>query len=603
MLNFNFKTKLVCIILVFNMILVLLVSFLNYKWNTNQITQQTINQTQQIIEQLSVNIDNYMNELFRLTLAPYYNDEVMSALEPSKQSDLLSKKRNIEGFLSSAMILPRDEILRVYILTDSNIYSYTRTPYEMSDYDTYKEAAWYQEALLTTKPVFIPVYSEKVYGSKKTQIFSVARQIRSKENNDLTLGVIKVDSNYIGIKSICDKVRFENEGALYIVGQNNQVVYQKNELSTENLLEGIDLDSPNTSYITTLENKKYIVNTTSVESSGHKIIAVNSYDAITSAAKENRNRNIILVSVCIGISTLFLILFIRKFLSPLFEIITSMRIVQTGDLSVQAPVKNNDEIGYLAKAFNTMVLHLKTELDKNTLLIKEVYEAQYLHKESQFNALCSQIKPHFLYNTLNTISLLIKCDKKENAVLSIENLSFFLRGIMNSDKEIPLSAEVEIAEAYLDIQKERYGEKLSYSVEISPGLLSFKIPALTLQPIVENAVKHGCECKRECTFIQVFSVRNKGDLEIHVMDDGIGMDADTLKKLQEKLDGIDPCEDSPDSSVLQESGIGLINVHRRLKLKFGISSGLEIFSEIGHGTTVIIHISQTQEKESPCILS
>ena len=261
-IHLNFKAKLVLMISLFNISLVLCVSFFNYLWHSQQLTRQTINQTQQIIEQTGVNIDNYIDELYRLTLSPYYNDEIMEeiASSPASPEEALNKKRTIESFLASVMTLPRDEILRVYILTEADIYSYTRTPYQMEDYNVYKNSFWYMEALKANAPVFIPVHAEKAFGEKPTQIFSVARRLRSKDNNDIILGVIKVDADYTGIKSICDKVEFENDGALFVINKNEEMVYEKNDLPESGLWEKLTLPTDNGDFSCRINGEKYIGN-------------------------------------------------------------------------------------------------------------------------------------------------------------------------------------------------------------------------------------------------------------------------------------------------------------------------------------------------------
>jgi two-component system sensor histidine kinase YesM len=593
----NFKTKLILIISFFNIVLVILISYLNYFWHSQQVIDQTIDQTQQLIEQLGGNIDTYFDELFRLTLAPYYNDQIMEELETTTDTnaEILTKKRNIEGFLSSVMTLPRSEILRVYIMTDYDIYSYTRTPYEMSDYYTYKEANWYQEALSTTQPIFIPVHSEEAYGETKTQIFSIARKIRSKEDNNITLAVIKVDANYTGIKNICDEIDFKNDAALFVVNDNNDIIYQNNTLTEQNILDKLDTDLRNGSTSVQIDSEEYFCNVTNLEISGLRIIAVNSYSSLTASARKNLNQTIVLVSICIILSTIVLMLFIQRFFKPLFKIIDSMKIVQTGDFSVRVNIKNHDEIGYLATAFNSMTENLDCYIAENQKLIKDVYEAQYLQKETQYNALCSQIKPHFLYNNLNTFSLLIKCEDYEKAIQSIEKFSFYLRGIMNTNKEITLETEIKIIEAYLDIHQVRYENRLTYSIDIEPSLLSHLIPTLTLQPIVENAIKHGCENKREKVHINIHSATFDNQAHIIISDNGNGMPKEKLLEIQSALESSNNLSNDTNKE-LEESGIGLINIQRRLILKFSGSAGITIHSEDLKGTTITVNLPLSEEK-------
>lgn len=144
----SFKTRLVIAISIVNLAVILAITYLTYRWNAQQLQEQTIAQTQQTIEQAGTNVSTYMDELYRLTLTPYYNDEVLSQLEysPTNSRDKLNSKRIVEGFLSSVMTLPRSEILRVYIANDDSLYSYTRTPNDMPDLATYAESSWYSSA-------------------------------------------------------------------------------------------------------------------------------------------------------------------------------------------------------------------------------------------------------------------------------------------------------------------------------------------------------------------------------------------------------------------------------------------------------------------------
>ncbi len=582
----------------FTISLVVLISVLNYIWHSNQIIRQTINQTQQIIDLTSLNIDNYIDELYRLTLSPYYNNEIMSTISESSGSSInaLYKKRTIENFLSSVMTLPRNEVLRVYILTDSDIYSYIRTPYEMEDYLTYKNSEWYQQARSTTKPVFIPVHYEKVYGEQKNQIFSIARCIRSKEDNKIVLGVVRVDADYSGIKSICDKVLFEEKGALFVIDNKQNIVYQNNGLDNWDFINELSFPISNGDFITTLAGEKYIVNINTLEESGLQIIAINSYANLTKTARKNLGLISILVLLCILFSFIVLKLFIQHFFHPLFHIIDIMKQVQTGDLSVQVPIKSNDEIGYLAKSFNSMIYNLNQVMKRNTELATEVYTARYLHKASQYDALCSQIKPHFIHNTLNTISLLIKCGEPEKAVASIENLSHFLRGVMNTDKEISLQSELQLVSSYLQLQQIRYGEKLTYSISENVLFSSIFLPALTLQPIVENAIKHNCDVVRTPVHITISAIVITNAIQISISDNGIGIPESYQALLLANFEHSSSSDDLTLDPL--STKIGLVNVYTRLKFKFGDSATFTIRSAEGIGTTVILTIPYQETSQT-----
>lgn len=583
----TFRTKLIFMICLFTVFIVLVVSYLNYQWYSRQLTQQTINQTQQIIEQAGSNINTYLEELNRLTLAPYYNDTILDNLENASgtSQEKLNSRRKIENFLASVMTLPRDEILRVYIMNTDDIYAYTRTPYEMSDYDTYTESSWYREALSTTRPIYIPPHLEKAFGNKKTPVFSIVRQIRSKQDNEKILGVMKVDADYTGIKKICDRVELKNDGALFILNDDNQIIYQTSELTEPSLIEHINTESN--------QNDRFLVNSYSIFSSGLKIIALNSYQELMQPTKDNLEKTILLAFTCILLTIAFFSLFIKRFLTPLFEIIGLMKEVENGNLDIQVNVKNKDEIGYLAASFNKMTQNLQQFLTRNTQLVKEVYETQYLYKESQYNALCSQIKPHFMYNTLNTISLLIKCRENAKAVHAIESFSYYLGGIMNIDKEITIEQEIQICQSYLSIMQLRYEDKLTYSIDISEQLYSCQIPSLSIQPLIENAVKYGCEPKRGATHILITSKISPHGYEIIISDNGLGMEPETLEHVKRNIQDIRACfKIHSHQEVTSEllGNIGFINICKRLFLKFGENADLKLVSTYGQGTTVTLYL-------------
>jgi len=592
--DWSIKQKLLIIMTLLILLSVTLVSFLSYKRYSDYFTDQTKQQTQQIIEQIGINVDTYLNELFRLSLSPYYNNSIMAELEsrPKNEMEKLDKQRKIESFLGSVMILPREDILRVYILTDSDVYSNVKTPYDMADYFTYPQTDWYQQAISTQAQIFIPVHLEKVFGNTKTQIFSVVQGLRSKENSTTALGVIKVDANYEGIRTICDKVELQKDSALFILDNDQNVIYQNSSFNGDELGKSIynyALSTDGSSF-TEINGSRYVVNVSTLKTTSWKIVAVHSYVQLNRYFLQTRNVAFLLALLCSALAVVVLLFFARSFLNPLFHIVKRMKQVQNGDLDVQVQVKNHDEIGYLTDSFNTMVSRIKAMMFKNTQLVKEVYETRYLQKESQYNVLCSQIKPHFLYNTLNTISLLIKCGDQNQAILDIEKLSFFLRGIMNSDKEIPLSAEVKIVDSYLGLQKSRYGNKLSYRIDVPECFLSYQIPALTLQPIVENAVVHGCENKRGKSFIKLYCTTENDCLLIHVEDNGKGIDDTQLEELNRSFRDETLAVRNVEAEDIFSESIGLANVNSRLQLKFGMDYGIFIVSKIDVGTFITLRL-------------
>ena len=257
------------------------------------------------------------------------------------------------------------------------------------------------------------------------------------------------------------------------------------------------------SWIEKIGSAEYMVNTVQVKSADWTIVAVNSLDELTKNAQKTRDFTFLLATLSSLSAILVLLIFTHSFLKPLMGIVQLMKEVRKGNFQVSFSSKRNDEIGYLGDSFNAMVKTINDNIEKNTELAKKVYEAEMLHTEAQLHALQSQIKPHFLYNTLNMISMQIQVGRLEQAVDNIEKLHRLLRGMAKWDREVLVEDEFAILDAYLGIQSSRFEQRLSYELKLDDSLKKQYILAFILQPLVENAVIHGCETQRRRTKITV----------------------------------------------------------------------------------------------------
>lgn len=268
-----------------------------------------------------------------------------------------------------------------------------------------------------------------------------------------------------------------------------------------------------------------------------------------------------------------------------------------GELSVEKiSIPYKDEIGVLTNSFNRMsrkihemvqILEDKVEIEKR-LREDEVKIAEMNHSlhEAQFLSLQSQINPHFLFNTLNTISRTSMFEKAPETVKLIESLSNVFRYTLNKHSLIvSLAEEVRILEEYMYIQQSRYGERLKFITEFSFPLEDVKIPIFTLQPLVENAIQHGIEAMEEGGTITLKVVSEDGKIIITLKDTGKGIPGDILEEMMNT-------EKSPGS--MESAGIGISNVKRRLNLAFENMEIFEIISKAGEGTTITIIIPENK---------
>ena len=271
----------------------------------------------------------------------------------------------------------------------------------------------------------------------------------------------------------------------------------------------------------------------------------------------------------------------RSVAVPIVELCQRAEDVAGGDLTVKEPVQSDTyEIRTLSESMEQMIVRLNAQIEQTT-------QKQASLRRAELALLQAQINPHFLYNTLDTIIWLIEAGKTLEAEEMVSNLSsFFRHSLSRGEDVITLKEEEGHVRSYLQIQQARYKDVMRYSIDIDPGLQQARIPKLTLQPLVENALYHGVKLKRALGCITVTGRAEGGDILLRVADDGVGMTPQRLEQLRS----------SRDSG--ERVGFGLATVDERLRLLFGPDYGLSIVSREGEGTTVTVRIPRCTEKEA-----
>ncbi len=280
----------------------------------------------------------------------------------------------------------------------------------------------------------------------------------------------------------------------------------------------------------------------------------------------------ILVFIGLFIFAILMITIIpRTITKPVRNLIHVTEQAAGGDLTVRADIRHGVELKALGNSLNTMI-------EKISSLIERVTEEQTRLREAELEILQMQINPHFLYNTLDTIIWLAEAEKKESVMRMVENLSEFFRSSLKGGRDIvPIESETRHISSYLEIQQVRYQDILDYEIRIPQDIGSYLIPKITLQPLVENALYHGIKYKRGRGKILVSGRRREDSILLTVEDDGIGMTEERLQQVQEGL--VHGQKDSSDFNALY-------NVNQRIRLKFGNSYGLRLYSRHTQGTRV-----------------
>jgi len=292
----------------------------------------------------------------------------------------------------------------------------------------------------------------------------------------------------------------------------------------------------------------------------------------------------------LGLTTLLLLLFTYWFslsiTRPIRKLTHAARELSRGRFDMQIEVASGDEISFLAKTFDRMRININnliSEIQQKAQLEGELKENKLLLRESQLRSLQSQINPHFLFNTLDTLSKKAYMEGSEETSDLIANVANLLRyNLKRLDRAVTLREEIDVLLQYIEIQKARFTERLRFEFEADDALLDMRIPCLTLQPIIENAVIHAVEPLEEGGTIRFRVEGGERDIRVIIEDDGAGIPEPVVRRILEEQAQTEPEGHS--------TGIGFSNVVRRLRLYYGTDDVISIDSAIGAGTRVTLKL-------------
>lgn len=317
-----------------------------------------------------------------------------------------------------------------------------------------------------------------------------------------------------------------------------------------------------------VDSKNYYIETTGVKDTNLFVYTITSMEFFNRAFFIGGLFLIILFLVIFSVMLLWSKKVAHNKTIDIYEIVNAIKSVQDGNLDTELKIESEDEFGIIAHAYNDMLIDIKNLIESNKQEVALRMQSEIKQLEAQFN-------PHFLFNTLETIRIMMKLDKNVASNI-IVNLSSLLRyGINNEIHSVKLKDDIEYINNYLEILKYRFGEKLQFEIDIKNEALECIVPKLILQPIIENAIKYGFE-KRAVLNIKVTSVCDDLKLYILIKDNGIGISNERMNYLNNLLNKRDNDTDS----------IGLYNVHKRLKLLYGEDYGINIQSKEDKGTLV-----------------
>lgn len=562
---------------------VIIITVISLSYTRQSVFENSSLYTQTIIQQMNQNIDSYIDYMENTSYLVSSNEDVQKYLfgdtaDPEARDRILSQ---FETILDS-----RSDILNLGIIAENGRMLINNGQHLTNqDLDIHSQE-WYTNALEGRESVYLTSsHVQHIISGERPWVITLSRGIRNKEmgTGQEKEGVFFIDLNYSAISELCDQSMVGNQGYAFIVDADGNIVYHPqqqqlyNELQTENIDLVMNAGSDIVTWGDGINKKMYSISRS--EKTGWTVVDCVRVEELLRRSNEAQS---IYVLVAMGLMAvaLFFSRFVAKSITfPIQRLCDSMERVQEGDFSVSdIVVDSENEIGSLTKSFNVMTQRIHELMAQN---IRE----QEAKRKSELKALQSQINPHFLYNTLDSIIWMAEGKKNEEVVLMTASLARLLRqSISNEDELVSIGQEIEYARGYLTIQKMRYKDKLEFRIEVEPSILNIRLIKLVLQPVIENAIYHGLKYKESRGLLLVKGFMKNGNAVLQVIDDGVGMDQETLDHIYErhKVD-------------YHSNGVGIYNVQKRLQLYYGNEYGIVYESKPGEGTTATITIPGQQE--------
>ena len=560
---------------------VVIVTGVSMKFTNTSIFENSSEYTHTIIQQMNQNIDSYIDYMENIAYLISSNEDV--------QDYLFDEKIDNEGryrILNQLQTIldSRSDIRNVGIISKNGrmlINDGSKSVNQDLDLNTQE---WYATALEKPNgPILTSSHVQHIISGERPWVITLSRGIRDRSGSGEKEGVFFIDLNYSAISGLCDQSTVGTKGYAFILDAKGNIVYHPqqqqlyNELQTENISLIMDTDEDTVLTGTGNDGKLYSISRS--EKTGWTVVDCTNVKELLSRSRQAQSVYVLTAIILVIVALLFSRFMARSITLPIQKLRDSMKKVQEGDFSVSdVVVDSKNEIGSLTKSFDVMTHRIHELMEQN------VHEQEEKRK-SELKALQSQINPHFLYNTLDSIIWMAEGKKNEEVVLMTASLARLLRqSISNEDEVVPIANEVEYARGYLTIQKMRYKDKLEFQIEVDSSILYIPLIKLVLQPIIENAIYHGLKYKESKGLLIVKGFMKDGNAVLQVIDDGVGMDEETLAHIYDKH-----------KVNYHSNGVGVYNVQKRLKLYYGEDYGITYTSELGKGTTATITIPGRQE--------
>jgi len=432
------------------------------------------------------------------------------------------------------------------------------------------------------------------------KVITLARKIRGYTSYKVK-GVLAVEMDKRKLTSIWNQVDLGEHGFFFILDRDGETIYAPEHKQAHNVLQSYIpqriTQHAEHRFIELVDGQKMMIVSRKSDYSDWSLAIAMPLDDLRSPIANIRSTTILVGLITLVIALFIAVRFGQSIVHPIRKLNVGMRETEKGNWTSIDAKPRNDEIGGLIHSYNVMVSRLSEMIRRvydaelqNQKTQLQLQEIEFERQQAEFQALQLQINPHFLYNTLETINCYAIVQDSNEISEMVEAMAFMLRySIQTKLEEITIANELNHVRNFMIIFKHRIGREFEIDVVIPPELLLNKIVRLTLQPIVENIFQHAFpDGIEEHHYIRIDAKYDEHRLLVIVEDNGMGMTEETLASLRNRLKLNRLVEGESKTLAYRRSGIGMMNVHRRIQMVFGDEYGIQIESQWLKGTRVIM---------------
>lgn len=577
--DLSIKKKLLLAFYIQIIIPMIFMGFLSYRSSEETVKRISMNYAQDMLQMIELRFQDFINNLNVISQDLLYDKKIYNILNQERGINPLidyEAENEISNTIKK-LVLSRPEVQSIAIISNKGKFFYADDNSRSSSirtilpYADILEKARQHEGKTTW-------YTDSKDGSVN-YIYLVRTIYNQDDFSEIGLQVILVKKEFL--ETVYKGLTKSMQNIVIVSDRNELIASRNNEDWFINSGRLKNLQNERDSRID--NDLKAMVSHTTISDTGWKVIT---YIPLSELFRDANalGRNIILLSVItVLILSMFNLAIAMGFINPINRLVKGMKMVQKDNRIVNIDDERDDEIGFLNQTFNEMSREINH-------LVTWVYREQITRKEAELKALQSQINPHFLFNTLESINWMAQLNNVPEISKIVTDLSDLMEaGIGRDDRLITVEEEFRYSDKYISLLKARFEDKIEFEKEISDGAGEVKIPRLLIQPLVENAVYHGIERLRGKGTISLKAFIEGDMLVIIVMDSGPGIGGAELSALNRML-SMDNDSYFKTLTGKRRKSIGIENVNRRIKLFYGDRYGVKIESEQGSFTRVIVNI-------------